>query len=91
MVILIRNGKPYSPDLCCKEKKQYYYLLIQILFNDDASWDGVSFMTPMEKGYTFMLPDGTKKEKEYSKELIEELSGRPDYPTILYREEFEHE
>ena len=51
----------------------------------------MSFMTPMEKGYTFMLPDGTKKEKEYSKELIEELSGRPDYPTILYREEFEHE
>ena len=65
--------------------------LVMLRFNDDASWDGVSFMTPMEKGYTFMLPDGTKKEKEYSKELIEELSGRPDYPTILYREEFEHE
>ena len=38
-----------------------------------------------------MLPDGTKKEKEYAKELMQELSGRQDYPTIPYREEFDHE
>jgi len=65
--------------------------LVLMRFNDDAAWDGVSFETPMEKGYTYMLPDGTKKEKEYAKELIEELSGRPDYPTIPFKEEFEHE
>jgi hypothetical protein len=59
--------------------------------NDDANWDGVSFMTPMDKGYTYMLPDGTSKEKKYAKELMEELSGRADYPTIPFREEFDHE
>ena len=65
--------------------------LLLLRFNDDANWDGVSFMTPIEKGYTHMLPDGTKKEKEYAKELVEELSGKTDYPTIPYREEFDHE
>lgn len=65
--------------------------LLLLRFNDDAHWDGVSFMSPMEKGYTYMLPDGTKKEKEYARELMQELSGRQDYPTIPYREEFDHE
>lgn len=65
--------------------------LILMRFDEEDKWDGVSFETPMEKGYTFMLPDGTKKEKEYAKELMQELSGRSDYPTIPYREEFEHE
>ena len=67
--------------------------LVLMRFNNEAEWqgEGVSFMTPMDKGYTYMLPDGTKKEKEYAKELMEELSGRKDYPTIPHREEFDHE
>lgn len=65
--------------------------LLLLRMNDDANWDGVSFMTPMDKGYTYMLPDGTSKEKKYAKELMEELSGRADYPTIPFREEFDHE
>jgi hypothetical protein len=65
--------------------------LILMRFDDDASWKGVTFETPMDKGYTYMLPDGTKKEREYAKELIEDLTGRKDYPTIPFREDFEHE
>jgi hypothetical protein len=65
--------------------------LILMQFDKDADWPGVTFETPMDKGYTYMLPDGTKKEKQYAKELMEDLSGKPDYPTIPYRQEFEHE
>jgi hypothetical protein len=65
--------------------------LILMRFDDDAKWPGVTFETPMGKGYTYMLPDGTKKEKQYAKELMEDLSGRKDYPTIPYREDFAHE
>jgi len=65
--------------------------LLLLRFNDDAKWDQVSFMTPMDKGYTYMLPDGTSKEKKYAAELMEGLTGRKDYPTIPYREEFDHE
>jgi hypothetical protein len=61
-------------------------------FDDEASWQfGTSFETPIEKGYTYMLPDGPKKQKQYAKELIEHLSGKPDYPTIPFRQEFDHE
>lgn len=61
-------------------------------FDNEAGWEGgVDFTTPMDKGYTFMLPDGTKKEKQYAKELIERLTGKKDYPTIPYRQEFDHE
>jgi hypothetical protein len=65
--------------------------LVLMRFNDDAAWKGVTFQTPIEQNYTFMLPDGTKKEREYAKELLEDLSGRKDYPTISYKQEFEHE
>ncbi len=61
-------------------------------FDDEAGWQGgVDFSTPMDKGYTYMLPDGTKKEKQYAKELMERLSGKKDYPTVPYRQEFDHE
>ncbi|MCW3125370.1 MAG: hypothetical protein JWO03_1028 [Bacteroidetes bacterium] len=66
--------------------------LLLMRFDDEASWKGgVSFQTPMEKGYTFMLPDGPKKEKQYAKELIEHLTGRTDYPTVPFKEMFDHE
>ncbi len=61
-------------------------------FDGEDGWEGgVDFSTPMDKGYTYMLPDGTKKEKQYAKELIERLTGKKDYPTIPYRQEFDHE
>lgn len=61
-------------------------------FDNEAGWEGgVDFSTPMDKGYTYMLPDGSKKEKQYAKELIERLSGKKDYPTVPYRQEFDHE
>jgi hypothetical protein len=66
--------------------------LLLMRFDDEASWQfGTSFETPIEKGYTYMLPDGPKKQKQYAKELIEHLSGKPDYPTIPFRQEFDHE
>jgi hypothetical protein len=72
------NNKPVSRDE-----------LILRRFDDDAHWP-VDFKTPIEKGYTMMMPDGSPKEKKYAKELLEELSGRKDYPTVPYREEFDH-
>jgi hypothetical protein len=65
--------------------------LILMRYNDEGGWKGVDFHTPMDRGYTFMLPEGTKKERAYAKELMEELSGRKDYPTIPYKQGFEHE
>jgi hypothetical protein len=65
--------------------------LLLMRFDDEQSWKGVNFETPVSKGYTLMLPDGTKKEKAYTKELIQSLTGKPDYPTVPYRQEFDHE
>ena len=60
-------------------------------FNDEGSWPAVSFETPIDRSYTMMLPVGGHREKEYARELVEELSGRKDYPTIPYRVEFDHD
>lgn len=65
--------------------------LLLMRFDDEASWKGVDFSTPIEKGYTLMLPDGTKKEKTFVKELVHHLSGKEDYPNVPYKEMFDHE
>jgi hypothetical protein len=63
--------------------------LILINFDSEANWP-VNFETPIEKNFTMMLPDSGHKDKEYAKELLEDVSGRTDYPTVPYREEFDH-
>jgi hypothetical protein len=73
------NNKPVSRD----------ELLISTI-DGVGDWPQVSFQTPIDKGYTMMMPDGTIKDKKYAKELLEELSGRKDYPVTPYREEFDH-
>jgi hypothetical protein len=66
--------------------------LLLLRFNDEANWSGgVSFETPMEKNYNLMLPDGTRKEKQFAKELVEHLTGNKEYPTVPYKELFDHE
>ena len=66
--------------------------LLLMRFDDEASWKGgVHFEPPFSKDFTMMLPDGTKKQKQYAKELIQELTGKADYPTVPYKQDFDHE
>ena len=66
--------------------------LLLLRFNDEENWKGgVDFNTPMSKKYTLMLPDGTRKEKQFAKELVEHLSGEKDYPTVPFKTLFDHE
>ena len=65
--------------------------LLLLRFNDDENWKGVDFHTPMEKKYTLMLPDGTHKEKQFAKELVEHITGQKDYPSVPYKQLFDHE
>ena len=60
-------------------------------FNDEADWPAVSFETPIDRNYTMMLPEGSPRDKKYVKELVEDISGRKDYPTIPYRMEFDRD
>lgn len=64
--------------------------IILSTFNNDSPWPLLTWESPIEKNYTMMLPDGNHKERQYAKELLEELTGRNDYPTTPYRVEFDH-
>ncbi|MFN8310160.1 MAG: hypothetical protein U0T73_09385 [Chitinophagales bacterium] len=59
---------------------------------DDLRWPvPVDFKTPIEKNYTLVEPDTGKKDRERAKRLVEEISGRKDYPSTSFKEGFEHE
>lgn len=59
---------------------------------DDERWPvPIDFTTPIERNYTMVEPDTGKKDRERAKRLLEELSGKKDYPTVPFREGFDHE